>query len=89
MTMDHSLELDLGIDQLQQFYSHEFQVVLRINTGLYPDGHPSSYNPARCGLTCKLSSDRQGAKRMRKPISQIVKPLSLHGLQRLVTYHFE
>ena len=37
--------------QLQQLYSHEFQVFLRINTRLYPGGHPSSYNPVRPGLT--------------------------------------
>ena len=40
-----------GIDQLQQLYSHEFQVSLRINTRLYPGGHPSSYNHVRPGLT--------------------------------------
>ena len=38
-------------DQLQQLYSHEFQVFLTINTRLYPGGHPSSYNPVRSGLT--------------------------------------
>ena len=27
------------------------QVILRINTRLYPSGHPSSYNPVRSGLT--------------------------------------
>ena len=40
-----------GKDQLQQLYSREFQVILRINTRLYPSGHPSSYNPVRLGLT--------------------------------------
>ena len=40
-----------GRDQLQQLYSHEFQFKLRINTGLYLGGHPSSYNPVRPDLT--------------------------------------
>ena len=40
-----------GRDQLQQLYSHEFQVFLRINTRLYPGGHPTNYKPVRPGLT--------------------------------------
>ena len=69
LTLNHSLDLAVGFtrktveprekhskhgrDQLQQLYSHEFQV-LRINTriipmvthpAITPGGHPSSYNP--------------------------------------------
>ena len=40
-----------GRDQLQQLYSHEFQVFLRISTGLYSGGHLSIYNHVRPGLS--------------------------------------
>ena len=47
-----------GRDQLQQLYSHEFPVFLRIGTGLYPGGHPS-YNPCPIGLNLEFSGERQ------------------------------
>ena len=56
-----------GGDQLQQLYSHAWvPSFLRIDTRLYPGGHPSSYNSARPGLTSELSGEKQRANRIRR-----------------------
>ena len=66
-----------GKDQLQQLYSHEFQVILRINTRLYPGGHPSSYNPVRSGLTWNSVVKRNALTTSATSKIQIYKMLTL------------
>ena len=40
---------------------------LRVNMGLYPDVHPSSYWPRPTGLNLELSGERQRANRLHHP----------------------
>ena len=52
-TTNHSLGLGFTEgEKPEKLYSHVFRKrFLKINTRLYPGGHPSSYNPVRSGLT--------------------------------------
>ena len=65
-----------GRDQLQQLYSHEFQVIMRINTRLYPivqlypivvTHRAASYNTIRSGLTWNSVVKRQRTNPIRHP----------------------